>query len=743
MSESEGSCQYVFDPDEPQTWGGKDGDECHIDEDVLNEDGVWSCPHDQAEDAELCVFHLPLEEKPRDLDLSEELVRQVNSVTAPDTEEEPSEAHKGLNEKVAQRDEAGRFPARQFIGARFSELSLSEEQLGDGPDADIYLSHIQVDGDVSLTEGTIKAHVRFQGARVDGSISVSEATFEKEAYFDGLIASGIYGKESQFERHALFREITCEGTLNFTGAVFEHTTLFSGAEIGGITRFTRAKFEAGVGFGRTVFQNQAIFSKAVFETEAPPLPSRASSRARQYGYAGGMYLGSVAVSFNETICNDRITFEQARITGVAIFLAAVFRRQERSRPITFEEAVFEERVIFGRDETSALDESDRPARFESHAGFTDTVFESDSWFEGAVFEHGATFTDASFGDEAVFSDATAKYFDMDQARVDGGLRFDNATIQEEVSLEHSTVREEINLNAAAVSEGVQLQEGTFADFLAEDAELSNSDFENADLTEAALQNTVLQDSNLESTFLSRAMLFGADLRGSKLFGAVLGDVQIDDNTQFLGQPSTANNSSPHTVSAIRSQPVCIYDPSYGGDTETVDIDKAKSVYRALEELAGRAARPRLQSQCFVRRQDLQKREYWSDATQSADTVEERVIAGARWSRAKVARATLLYGESPWRVIAGSTSFIVFIALLYPLGEWLQPVGDRPITYARIAEQPELFLESLYFSTLTFTTLGMGDYVPLGFGQVLATANTAFGAVLIALLVFVLGRRAAR
>lgn len=75
--------------------------------------------------------------------------------------------------------------------------------------------------------------------------------------------------------------------------------------------------------------------------------------------------------------------------------------------------------------------------------------------------------------------------------------------------------------------------------------------------------------------------------------------------------------------------------------------------------------------------------------------------------------------------------------------WLQPTGDAPLTYPRIVETPELYFESLYFSTLTFTTLGMGDYEPLGFGQVLATANTAFGAILVALLVFVLGRRAAR
>jgi len=123
-----------------------------------------------------------------------------------------------------------------------------------------------------------------------------------------------------------------------------------------------------------------------------------------------------------------------------------------------------------------------------------------------------------------------------------------------------------------------------------------------------------------------------------------------------------------------------------------------------------------------------------------------LIAGARYSRAKVARTTLLYGESPWRIIGISSLFVVAIGLVYPIFGWVQPRDDsNPITWTRILEgEPILLLESIYFSALTFTTLGMGDYTPVGGGgQALATFNTAFGAILIALLVFVFGRRAAR
>lgn len=58
--------------------------------------------------------------------------------------------------------------------------------------------------------------------------------------------------------------------------------------------------------------------------------------------------------------------------------------------------------------------------------------------------------------------------------------------------------------------------------------------------------------------------------------------------------------------------------------------------------------------------------------------------------------------------------------------------------------PTVIWESIYYSTLTFTALEFGDFRPMGgIGQLLTILETATGALLLALLVFVLGRRAAR
>lgn len=104
----------------------------------------------------------------------------------------------------------------------------------------------------------------------------------------------------------------------------------------------------------------------------------------------------------------------------------------------------------------------------------------------------------------------------------------------------------------------------------------------ADLTDADFTEAKLCNVNFESALLSRASLFRADLRGARLHGAVLGDVRIDERTQFLGYPTEDIDNSPHTLSAILSKSCCGYDPGYEGETTETNVAKAKSVYRALE-----------------------------------------------------------------------------------------------------------------------------------------------------------------
>jgi len=879
MSDSDGTCEYVLDPDDPRTWGGDEDDVCYIDEGWLNEDGVWTCPHEEEKSIDttdgekhLCLFHLPLDEK-EDTEVVEAFLDVLDIVAETD-------------------DPLTKRYGRQFIGAKFGEFNISGKTLPGTENIPIELTHARfadrvVCDDVTFTsilnlpgaifveearfEGaTFKQKTIFRGATFEDWALFNDAVFDidpptlaadfemtnfKHASFDDATFMSKASFENATFRTASFRKaifetgepdvewggITLKGDAHFQEATFKGKANFEETIFEGVASFETVGFENLMNFRNATFKGKAYFKGAIIEGYTPDIPGASNEwlgdvdasfknadfkSEANFSYAGfkrGLSFQNVcfeaSVSFEPTIIQGKASFVNTTFGGRAEFNDAILGDEEA----TFEDTVFEEEVVFKDtdfkgeatfQDTSFREESTfkngtfeqvanfeqtdaessaifqdivkfnnitfegkadfQHITFEKRADFRDTRFEEEGAFQNVIFDTEADFTNAVFcqagfanavfNDDAVFiSDFSKKVLPINI--FEGPVDFSNATARADIdfrvvkgettlSTELVTFADEADFTEVSLSEGCKLEAVSFHEpptFMRADiegADCSNGDFSGATFTDANLTDTDftqanLRDTHCEQSRLSRATLFGTDLRGAKLAGAALGDVRIDDDTQFVGHPDDDSDTSPHTFSAIRSRPTCVYDPDYEENNEHEDVDKAKSVYRALEELAGKAARPRLQARSFVRRQDLQKDEYKLDAKE-ADSWEERLIAGLRWSRAKVARGTLLYGESPWRIIGGSIGFIFLVSLLYPLGEWLQPVGENPITYSQIlGGEWSLLLESVYFSTLTFTTLGLGDYQPMGFGKVLATLNTAFGAVLIALLVFVLGRRAAR
>ena len=88
--------------------------------------------------------------------------------------------------------------------------------------------------------------------------------------------------------------------------------------------------------------------------------------------------------------------------------------------------------------------------------------------------------------------------------------------------------------------------------------------------------------------------------------------------------------------------------------------------------------------------------------------------------------------------AGVSGFIVMLfALGYGLSGCLQYSVQNPCLYQQIKD-------SIYFSFVTFTTLGLGDISPLNdLGKVLICCEAVIGAFLIALFVVVFARKMIR
>jgi len=451
------------------------------------------------------------------------------------------------------------------------------------------------------------------------------------------------------------------------------------------------------------------------------------------------------VSFEQTVFDTSVDFRDTEFCGETDFSNTNFRDTTYFNRVEFHKiADFQYATLNGFSPFSNAD-------FYGDANLSNATFRGQVNFNAVDFYAQTSFNSATFSEETGFlesqfhNDITFKRVCFNGTTDFGGAKFDHHT-----SFHWSRFNGDTIFNGAEFGNDIHFTMVEFKgkiDFIK--TNLDGVSFRAADLTGANFTGSSLCNVNFESALLSRATLFGADLRGTKLSGTVFGDVRIDEETLLLGHPEDDSTTNPHTFAAIRSKKCCIYDPAYGFDNDIADIDQAKSVYRALEELGQKSARPRLQARCFIRRQDLQKKDYWNNAADSTSSLETRIIAGARWSRARTAELVLHYGESPWRIIAYSLCLIIAFGLLYPLGGWIETTGSSEnqslVTYAQIAEEPILLWDSIYHSAMLFATGSQyGGIKAVNFtGEVLTTIQALSGPTLLALLVFVLGRRAAR
>lgn len=263
-----------------------------------------------------------------------------------------------------------------------------------------------------------------------------------------------------------------------------------------------------------------------------------------------------------------------------------------------------------------------------------------------------------------------------------------------------------------------------------DADLSDADLRGAKLSDANLSGATIVGTDLEQAVLVRTNLFDADLTDCAPHGATFTDVRINDGTE-LRSPDRRNENDRRWRTGLGSLPPrCVYDPSRsngeGDDETTLDqLGKAADTYQTFERLARENARPSLQSQMFVLRQDMQRKRH----RLNGDYFE--------WGFARLSRALFKHGESLGRIVAWAIAIVVGYAAVYTRFDLVVDAGGSYVGNP---------VDALYFSTLTFTTLGLGDFQPDAaseIARILVTSQAALGAILLAIFVFVLGRRAAK
>lgn len=255
------------------------------------------------------------------------------------------------------------------------------------------------------------------------------------------------------------------------------------------------------------------------------------------------------------------------------------------------------------------------------------------------------------------------------------------------------------------------------------ANVNNSDFSNtnfmlATLADVSAINASFDQANLEGSTFTNADLRRSSLQDARFDEVVLTNVHIGPKTTFGEKNIYEQGDAAPELS--RDHP----------------LEASAWAYRQLQQVYQENSLPQLAQQSYNQEKDARRRLAWT---------QRRYIRAIKW---EVSRFLMKYGSSPFRVLGVSLVVIVVSAILFPLTGGIQEIqGDRVITYA--VEDPSqapqwwigrVLLKSLYFSVVTFATLGYGDIQPIGmWSRVLASVETILGSLLSALLVFVLAR----
>ncbi|GAW97912.1 MULTISPECIES: ion channel [Colwellia] len=245
---------------------------------------------------------------------------------------------------------------------------------------------------------------------------------------------------------------------------------------------------------------------------------------------------------------------------------------------------------------------------------------------------------------------------------------------------------------------------SYADFY--HANLRSGHLFNINLQHASVMKADLRDSNLNC-----ANLAGANMLGVKWMGSKFENVNI-------GKRIKQEHDARAALLAKNEQ-------------ENVDLlEQAEEIYRDLRKHAEHEGIFTL-SGYFIQKELTMRR------LQLPPYSVKRSIS-------KLVDIFCGYGEAPLRIIGLSMAIILVCAILYTFtglsynGE-IQAVSSEQSMEENVA----FFFSSLYYSVVTFTTLGYGDFTPVGISRAIAALEAFTGSFTIALFVVVFVKKMTR
>ncbi|WP_435363522.1 pentapeptide repeat-containing protein [Haloarchaeobius sp. DYHT-AS-18] len=321
--------------------------------------------------------------------------------------------------------------------------------------------------------------------------------------------------------------------------------------------------------------------------------------------------------------------------------------------------------------------------------------------------------------------------------------------------------------ADATLDGTNFRRAKFIRANLRSAEFVDADLYKAECGGANFEDAILYKADIRSTSFVGADMYGVDFRN------VVADHQTDFGKQTCREYTADhdvewnfidNQFSKPAVSCDNRGPLVDLDEDYEFESEyNCKMESYWENLGMLEKFIRGSSRA-LSRFPLWSRQDSKRleesEEIYSDLKHvfQISTVSESqrhynirqkeikrklsyTTAKLSWFRLSLTRRTMKHGESPLQVLISAIFIIGFFSLVYPISGLRADPGNQifytlkePIS---ISQAPTV----LYFSVRRLITASNGGITPLGLNEGIALAETIAGALLTAMLSFVLGRRA--
>lgn len=249
-----------------------------------------------------------------------------------------------------------------------------------------------------------------------------------------------------------------------------------------------------------------------------------------------------------------------------------------------------------------------------------------------------------------------------------------------------------------------------------------------------LHDTYLMEANLSYADLSRTdlsmgHLFGVNLSGASLFKANLRDANLKEanleNADLLGADLTNANlervkwGHPCKVrNHTEADELASKGQSEAALTKYLEAEEIYRNIRKCYEFAGTSdvAGSFFYNEMVVRRKQMP------------------IFSFARlWS--KLIDILCGYGEIPYRIIGSAITYILFNAVIFDLlGMYHNSKLYAFDATMDLTHNVKYLGYAIYFSIVTFTTLGYGDFSPAGWSRPFAAIESFIGAFMIALFI---------